>query len=351
MNSYERLKAMTEGKPVDRPACSGWCHFAYTEMDPVDFPRTTINVSEAAGYDLVKIQYNAFHFCEDYGQELKWWPLPPVYSIKTNRFVLNHPKDFLKLKPLDPKRPGSALNREIEATKKIVDHFKGRVPVLATMFNPYTQAGQLYSACRPDMLREMMEYSLNDFKYGLDAIHETNMRFADALIEAGVDGVFYATMYAFDNRITEQQYQEVLRPYDLDELNYINSKTWLNMLHLHGGNDLMFKEHLDYPVQAINWEDITPEGTSGAVTMAEARQMTDKILVGGMDHRSDLFIENNNRAALKERLKARARAAIAGAGKDRLIFAPGCGFPQNVELIFRYPLIKEALEEVMEEMQ
>ena len=39
------------------------------------------------------------------------------------------------------------------------------------------------------------------------------------------------------------------------------------------------------------------------------------------------------------------------AGKDRLIFAPGCGFPQNVELIFRYPLIKEALEEVMEEMQ
>lgn len=349
MNSYERLKAMVEGKPVDRIGVSGWVHMPYVDMHPIDFPKTTIEFTESCGFDFVKMMYNAFHFCEDYGQKLKWWPNPAVYANKTTSFVLNHPQDFLKLKVLDPRKPGTALYREIEATKRVCDHFKGKVPVLATLFNCYSEAGQLYSACRPEMLQRMMEYSLNELKYGMDVLHETKMLFIDALVEAGVDGFFYADMYACDNRVTEQQFYEVIRPYDMKEMEYISSKTWFNMLHIHGGNDLLFKQHLDYPVQALNWEDVQPAGTPGSVSLAEARAMTDKILIGGMDFRKDLFVEDNNRDLLMERLTGRVRDAIAAAGKDRFIFGPGCGFPQNPELFFRYPLLKEAVEIVMAE--
>ncbi len=349
MNSYERLKAMTEGKPVDRIGVSGWVHLPYVDMDPKDFPKFTIEITESCGYDLVKMMYNAFFFCEDYGQQLKWWANPAVYSNKTTVYALNHPNDFLKLKVLDPLKPGSALNREIEATKRVCDHFKGKVPVIATLFDPYSQIGQLYSPLRPEMLQRMMEDSPKELKYGLDIIHESSMRFAEELIKAGVDGFFYADMYACNNRVTLQQFNDWLLPYEKMELEELNKKTWFNMLHVHGDRNLLFKEHLDLPFQAINWEAVAPPDTPGLVTLADARAMTDKIIVGGIDHHHDLFIENNDRKKLMDRLVGRVRDAVAAAGKDRLIMGPGCGYPQNPELFFRYPLLKEAVEIVMAE--
>ena len=101
------------------------------------------------------------------------------------------------------------------------------------------------------------------------------MRFLEELVKGGIDGVFFATQLACYNRTTKEQYDEFGRKYDLQVLDSIKDKTWFNMIHIHGADQLFFDEIEDYPVQAFNWEDINSN-----ISMEYARAHSDKILCG-----------------------------------------------------------------------
>ena len=74
----------------------------------------------------------------------------------------------------------------------------------------------------------------------------------------------------------------------------------------------MFDQVADYPVHVINWA----AHTSGT-TLADARQLTDHALAGG------LSLETLLRGTADDVI-AQARAAIAEAGPRGFILAPDC---------------------------
>lgn len=342
MNSYQRIRAMVNGEKVDRPAFTGWMHLPLVDRCIKDFVHMTISNQLENNWDVIKIMPNGLYFTEAFGQGITFSVMENEWRAKITRHVIEHPAQFAGLRPVSVQH--EVFQRELDATKRIVDRFKGEVPVIATVFTPLTWASEMYCGFdRTTMMVAAMQYSGKALHEGLKAITETNINFCNELVKAGVDGIFYATHYCSSSLINREQHEEFGIPYDLQVLDEVNKGTWFNMLHLHASENIMVKEFAEYPVQAINWEDIccAPETR---VTLKMARSYTSKILVGGLDQHHDLVRADNDREAVKGLIKERILEAVQQAGPDRLIFAPGCAFPNTIPR-YRFHLISEAMED------
>jgi uroporphyrinogen decarboxylase len=111
--------------------------------------------------------------------------------------------------------------------------------------------------------------------------------------------------------MTPEEFKEFGRPYDLLVLESLVDKSWVTMLHVCKQN-LMFDLVTDYPVDVINWAALT-SGTS----LADARQMTDRPLAGGLSLATLLN-------GTEEDVLIEARQSIAQAGRTGFILAPDC---------------------------
>src|SRR5699024_5312405 len=93
----------------------------------------------------------------------------------------------------------------------------------------------------------------------------------------------------------------------------VQDKTWFNIAHIHG-EEPMFEKVSGYPVQALNWHDRLSN-----VVLSEAKNMTDKILIGGIEEKKDL--DEKNETGIKEQFED----ALTQVGqKNKLILGPGC---------------------------
>lgn len=140
MNSTERLKALLEGKPVDRMAATLWKHTTMVDRYQDDFFKKTVQIHDENDWDLIKICHNGFYFIEDMGCEIEW-PSNEIDMPRMIHFAINDPFDWKRLKSLSVKK--GAWKREIEFTKRLADHYQGTVPILGTVFSPLTTAGEM----------------------------------------------------------------------------------------------------------------------------------------------------------------------------------------------------------------
>lgn len=336
MTPTQRMKAMVEGRPVDRPGVAAWKHIYLEDRHPVDFVKRTIELQEANDWDFIKVSYNGYLMPEAFGADIRWSPDSNTFPTMLKHNA-NHPADWTRLKPASV--TSGPLKREIDATARMVEHFKGEVPVLPTVFSPLTAAQEMSCGwLNPWPLMSTIKHSPKELHQGLEVITETTLRFVEELCKVGVDGVFFATQLACYTRTTLDEYNEFGRRYDLAVLNPIQSKTWFNMVHIHGIHELFFEELLDYPFQAYNWED-----TISNISLEKARSLTDKVLVCGVEQDHDF--DEPDRDKLKEKLRARVKAAVDAAGPERLVLAPGCVVPTNVPE-YRLTVLKEVVEEL-----
>lgn len=303
-------------------------------LDLGAFLRTTKERDEML--EIVKVSYNGYLMPEAFGAEIKWSPDFNTFPTMLKHNV-NHPAEWPLLKPASVK--SGAFKREIDATARLVEHFKGEVPILPTIFSPLTAAQEMSCGwLNPWPIMADMKYSANELHQGLEIIAESTNRFLEELIKVGVDGVFFATQLACYNRTTKDQYDEFGSKYDLALLDSIKDKTWFNMVHIHGAEELFFTEIEHYPVQAFNWEDLNSN-----ISLKFAREHSDKILCAGIEHIHDFH--EADRDALKDKLRARVKTAIADAGRDKLIIGPGCVVPTDVPE-YRLTVLKEVVEEL-----
>jgi uroporphyrinogen decarboxylase len=148
----------------------------------------------------------------------------------------------------------------------------------------------------------------------LETITESSVRFIDAARQNGIAGVFLALQHATYDLLTEAEYQEFGRPYDLRVLEAAQG-LWFNLLHLHGSN-VMFDMVSDYPVQAINWHDQTTPPSLG-----EAMDRFPGALVGGLRQWETML------RGTPDWVRAEVQSAIEDTGGRRLIVGTGCVTP------------------------
>ncbi|WP_213993489.1 uroporphyrinogen decarboxylase family protein [Sodalis sp. dw_96] len=329
MTSTERLKSMLQGKPVDRTAIAGWLHMPLVDRNIAEFVEATIQFTDENQWDFVKVMSNGHYMAEAYGADIRFSSDPTRWSGTFLSYPVKTPGDLLKLPVLD--KTNAALAREIAVTYALVQHYRGKVPIVATLFAPLTWIQEMSSSTDPRLTREFMQRHKKALHTGLEALLTTQFTFIDGLLDAGIDGIFLASQFISSAVISREEYNEFCRPYDQAILSYINGKTWFNILHVHGEKRLLFNECLDYDVQAFNWED-APYGVADTErsSIKSIRKLTDKIIIGGIDQHHDFYQEENNRDIIRARLQLQYQRALKESGGNNFIFAPGCALPQDI---------------------
>lgn len=307
MSKRERLEATITGEPVDRLAVALWRHWPGDDQRAEDLARSTLDFQRTFDFDFIKVTPSSNYCLADWGAETRYVGNQEGTREWQSR-VIRGPEDWTRLQVLDPY---SGLLDEVRRALAIIgDEVGEEVPFIQTIFNPMAQARNLVGE---RLLADMRQHP-DALKAGLETITESIIRFIEAARETGVAGIFLALQHATYDLLTEVEYWEFGREYDLRILEATEG-LWFNLLHLHGTN-VMFDVVADYPVQAINWHDQeTPP------SLGEALDRFPGALVGGLRQWETML------RGTPDWVGGEVRAAMEETGGQRLIVGTGCVTP------------------------
>jgi uroporphyrinogen decarboxylase len=331
MDHGRTIQDLFHSRDSDAPLFSFWTHFPDDDLDPERLAEATISLQRQFGLDFVKTAPNGMYAVEDYGLQIDFSDVPRGGVARVVSTPFETVEDWANLPVVDIF--SGALGRELRSLRHIRAALP-QVPVVFTIFSPMTIAAKLSRGRIHQQIADGRESKL--IHEALATIACTVSDYAAAAIEAGADGVFFAHQDAGRHLLSDNDFRTYVAPYDHKALGGARRGRF-NILHLHGEN-IRFKDVLDYPVHALNWHswETSPSIAAG---MLAARG---KYIVGGIDRRS---ITVNDISAIAQQIFA---VFDETCGSDRMIFAPSCtiraGFrPETLHAI--RTLVKEKLPE------
>ncbi len=308
MSHRARIEASLAGEKPDRVPFALWRHFPVDDQSPDRLAAATAAFQRNFDFDLIKVT-PASSFCiRDWGVQDEWRGNPEGTRDYTNK-VIYSPEDWEKLPILDPTK--GTLGGQLTCLQNLVAEFGPDLPVLQTIFSPLSQAKHLVGTGE---LSIYIHRSPDALQAGLKIITETTLRFIEEAKKTGIAGIFYAVQHAQYGLLSLDEFTRFERPYDLQILE-ASRDLWLNLLHLHG-EDLMFDQVLDYPVQVMNWHDRqTPP------SLLAAQSMFKGVVCGGLRQWDTMVL------GTPEQVQQEAEDAIAQTGGERFILGTGCVLP------------------------
>ncbi len=290
MTKIERLRATLAGELADRPPFSVWYHFGTQHASPERTAQVHLEFFEAYDLDFLKVM-------NDYD-----YPMPKGLEVMAT------PADLEKLTAFDVTQ--TPMGNQLRAIEIIAKALRGKAWFVDTVFNAW-------NTLRRNLVKEAMPQLMTDYsralKRALKVVNENLIQYALASLERGTAGIFLSVPATAES-VTPEQYEQFMRPFDLEFLKAIQGKGEFHILHAHG-EKLYFNRLLDYPVHALSWADL-----NGGPTIAEARRRTSCTLMAGLDHVKFPYIS-------VQIIRDQVKAALAQAGNTKFILAPGCSLP------------------------
>src|SRR5262247_3950914 len=239
-------------------------------------------------------------------------------SYTVTETPLNTAADLRALEPADARF--GALGEQLEALEMIRKAVGLDTPIIWTVFSPLMVLPFLLTGGRPQAVA-LMRSEPTAVEHALDAMAVTLEAYAQAAVEAGADGLFYATNMATRDLSTTAECRRFQRPYDLRILGGVDSAPF-NVLHVCGAG-ILFEEFVDYPMAALSWATV-PSNPS----LNEAHRRTGRAVIGGLPAKPEI-------ASLPpSEVEARGRRAIAEMGGRFLVLGPDCSInPDTPEAV------------------
>jgi uroporphyrinogen decarboxylase len=311
MTKHERIAATLARRSVDRPAVAFWRHVPDLDHDPRLLADAMLAFHRRWDLDLVKVMSSGVYCVEDWGCRVAYTGSPNGAKQCTEHAVRSA-ADWGRIKPLDP--GAGALGRELDAVRLIARGRSDDAPILHTVFAPLTVARKLAGDAALAQLRSAPEPVVS----ALEAITETMARYARAALDAGADGLFFATQTATPEVLTADEAARWDLPYARRVLEGTHGRSALTMLHLHG-RDVFFDGFTVLPAHAVNWHDrlTTP-------SLGEAHARWGGAVVGGLGEGATL------RRGSAASIAAEVDDAVRQTGGRGLILGPGCVLPLDV---------------------
>jgi uroporphyrinogen decarboxylase len=306
LSKRERLERAVAGEETDRVPVALWRHWPGDDQRAVDLAEATIAFQHQWDFDFVKVTPASSYCVTDYGVQDRWQGNLEG-TREYVRHVVQRSLDWTELRVLDPSR--GALGRQLEVLRLLKGAFGDDVPFIQTIFSPLAQAKNIAGR---ELLIEHLRTAPDRLKTGLNAITESTLRFMDAMRRSGVSGIFYAIQHASYTVMSEDEYREFGRPYDLQILGALPDTWWFNMVHLHGQAP-MFDLITDYPIQAINWHD-----RECGLSLAEGKLRFGGAVSGGLGRWNPM----HNGTPVD--VRTQAREAIEQTHGRRFILSTGC---------------------------
>jgi uroporphyrinogen decarboxylase len=311
MTKSARVAAALARRPVDRPPVAFWRHVPDVDHTAKGLADAMIAFHHRWDLDLIKVMSSGVYCVEDWGCEVGY--TGAVSGAKQcTRHAVQARADWARIKPLDV--GAGALGRELEAVRLIVRGRGDDAPVLHTLFSPLSIARKLAGDRVVDDLREAPEA----VQPALEAIADTVARYAVASIEAGAEGLFFATQAATPEGFARAEHDRFDLPLVRRILKSVDGRSRVTMLHVHG-DDPYLDAFGEVGAHVLNWHDRTTPTTLAAA----ARRFT-VALAGGLNQNQTLRKEAPGAVA------AETRDAVAQTAGTGLIVAPGCVLPLDV---------------------
>lgn len=307
MTKRERLAAAIAGQEVDRIPVALWRHFPVDDLYPEALAQSVAAFQHQYDWDFVKLTPSSHYSVHDWGTRVEYHGHAHGTSDYIT-FPVGSADDLANLPPLDVY--SGAMGEQLTCIRRLRELIGPDAPILETVFSPLDQIRHLVP------LGLDMAYLRNaphQVSTALETVTRTTIAFVQAVLQAGADGIFFATQYATALRLSQSDYRELCRPFDLRVLEAAQDGNF-NLLHLHGQHTY-FDLVADYPVHALNWHD-----RETGPSLADGAQRFPRLVVGGLSQED--MVEGT-----PEHVYAVAQEAIKQTGGQRLCLATGCVIP------------------------
>ncbi len=306
MTSRERLQAAIAGTAPDHPPVALWRHFPEDDQTASGLAGATITWHEQFPCDLVKFMPPGDYPIIDWGATSEYRGARSG-TRTTTRVPINDLADWVRLRPLDVNHGFYAVVLEALASTRA--RLDPAVPLFQTIFSPLTIAMKLSNNQAVAHLRAAPEM-MHD---ALGVITEVTTAMLVASLDAGADGIFFATQCADERVMTMDEYRAFGLPYDLTVLHAARPETVV-LLHLHGERPMVSLQ-TDYPASIVNWHD-----RHAGPSLADVQRRSRRCVAGGLNERT---IADRT----TDEITAEAEDALAATAGHRHLLAPGCVIP------------------------
>ena len=307
MTKRERVIAALGGQPVDRVPLGFWLHNFATENSAEGLASETLRLARTFDWDYLKPQSRAQCFAEMWGLRYRASDERAVQYTVTHA-PIRDVADLRRISAADPRT--GALGEQLVALTAIRRAVGSDTPVIWTVFSPLMILPMLLSGGREQALT-LLRTEPAAVERAFEAMTETLVDYARAVVGAGADGLFYATNMATRDVITLEECRRFQRPYDLRVLGAAAPAPF-NLVHV-CGTGVHFDEFTDYPATAFSWAT-----APGNPTLAEGHHRTGLAVVGGLPAKPGIATMS------AEALRDRARSAIREMNGRWLLLGPDC---------------------------
>ncbi len=319
MNKKELIYNAVAGRKNERLPYTFWTHLSGIDLDPVLLAEKTYEFYKEYDIDLIKTMNNGMYAVEDFGCKVDYSQIATGGVARIAATPVNEPGDWKNIRPLQLDKC-DALQRELYSLKLLLEKVRDEdVPVIFTVFSPFTTANKLSNN---QLLKHIREGAQKDVQRALQIITDVTVDLVRKANEMGVDGIFFASQMSSYDQCDEETFRKYGAPYDRQIL--LASDGYCDAIHAHG-NNIMFDVLKDYPIDIFNWHcwESEPDLKTAAAM--------DKCLMAGLV-RGD--ITNRNYEALRQQI-SECWNTLHG---QKHILSPGC--------VIRYPLDPQAMHYV-----
>lgn len=314
MNKRERFFSAVRGAPVDRPPVTAWVHFQSDHLQGTQVADLHLDFLKTYDWDVLKVM-NDYRYPVPAGVQT----LAEASSLEAYRKITLDAPGFVQ---------------QLTCLKRIQDNITDGTPILETGFEPFQQIARNVGFSQAQNLYKNKAAALA----ALRIVTETMCEYIQTLKTMGVDGIFLSingAMPATQPRgATEEQHETFQKPFTVEVLKA--AEGMVRVLHVHGGPVDMARVQ-GYPHEVLSVSDRQP----GNPDLATLRKLTDKCIMGGVD-------ETKIQERTLPEIAAEIDDALATAGRDNYILAPGCTIPsftsqRNLNFLREYSRFPEGL--------
>src|SRR5262245_22146824 len=299
MGRLDRLRAAIRREPVDRPPYAFWRHFPAADRSPAGLAQATLRFHDRYGSDFLALVPPAGYSAQAWGCVEAEAPRDdgsrPCVSCAVSR-----PEDWRTVRSLDPAAaPGYADVVEV-LVRVGFDRRIGDAPDVVLLPAPSAVATRLGGGRLAAHLREWPAL-VGD---ALQALAETQIRFAELCLAEGLAGILYA-VHAPDEPALGSAYGDLIEPHDRAVLTALDGRAALRVVQVTG--PVPFAQMAAWPADVMGW---APGG--GLPGLADGHARLPGATLGGLHARA---LRDEPPAAAVQA----ARAALASVGERGLI--------------------------------
>ena len=303
MNKRERVMKTFRGEKPDRVPTGFWYHFSPDCVYGEKAVQAHLDFFESSGTDLCKIMND---------------------NLCPNDQTINTAEDWLHFKRYSMEE--EFIKRQLDLIHDIAVRMEGKAVILATVHELVPCACHILGrealskygpATLGVMVRENPEAMHNCFHELAEYIKE----FAGKCIEAGADGIYFASLGGERRMFSDDEFEEFIAQYERDILASVSDVPCFNILHMCKA-DLNLERYIEYPADVLNWGVYEDN-----ISLEEGRKLfgEDKVYLGGMDDRDGVFVTGT-----EEEITATARQVVKKFGWHNFILGADCTLPTNL---------------------